>query len=239
MNENIITFEGQEIEMLVLDGEPMFEIYSVGMALGHVKYAKGKAYPRKDRIDRDIENAEISTVVQSGQQYFTEDGLYDFMLECRTEKCKPFRKWLVKQVLPCIRKYGFYMDGIENMSAEEIKAEADRRIEQYVLRKFGIGIRKQLTQTIKDCLEPNPKDKYIYARYTNTIYRGIFGMDCLALKKSKGLSKKDNLRDYMTDKELDFLSRAEDYVCGLIQGGITDIEMITTMISNWYNNNNK
>ena len=41
------------------------------MALGHVKIAKGKIYPRKDRIDKNIKNAEISTVVHDGRQYIT------------------------------------------------------------------------------------------------------------------------------------------------------------------------
>ena len=81
MNDLMI-FEGNQVEIILNEKEePLFEIYSTGMALGHIKYAKGKAYPRKDRIDKDIKNAEISTVVQGGQQYFTEETLYDFMLE--------------------------------------------------------------------------------------------------------------------------------------------------------------
>lgn len=109
MNE-LFNFEGNNVEVIVgKNGEPLFEIYSTGMALGHVKIAKGKAYPRKDRIDKNIKNAEISTVVHSGQQYITEEQLYDFMLECKTEKCKPFRKWVTHEVLPQIRKTGGYI----------------------------------------------------------------------------------------------------------------------------------
>ena len=57
-------FEGNNVKIITDEkGEPLFEIYSTGMALGHIKFAKGKAYPRKDSIDRDIKNAETSTVV--------------------------------------------------------------------------------------------------------------------------------------------------------------------------------
>lgn len=106
---NLMLFEGNEIGIIIGEnGEPLFELYSTGMALGHVKIAKGKPYPRKDRIDINIKNAEISTVVHDGQQYLTEEQLYDFMLEARTEKCKPFRKWVTSEVLPTLRKTGTY-----------------------------------------------------------------------------------------------------------------------------------
>ena len=57
MNDLMI-FEGNEVEIILNEkGEPLFEIYSTGMALGHIKYnGVGKAYPRKDRIDKIIEN---------------------------------------------------------------------------------------------------------------------------------------------------------------------------------------
>ena len=124
MNDLMI-LEGTQVEIILNEKEePLFEIYSTGMALGHIKYAKGKAYPRKDRIDKDIKNAEISTVVQGGQQYFTEETLYDFMLECKTEKCKPFKKWITHEVLPKIRKTGGYIPTNEDMTDEEIMAKA-------------------------------------------------------------------------------------------------------------------
>ena len=42
-------------------------------------------------------------------QFLTEDALYDFMLEAKTDKCKSFRKWVTKEVLPSIRKTGGYV----------------------------------------------------------------------------------------------------------------------------------
>ena len=62
-------------------GLPMFEIYSTGMALGYAKTAKGKQYPRTERIDKTIKNADISTVVHDGQLFMNENQLYDFMFE--------------------------------------------------------------------------------------------------------------------------------------------------------------
>ncbi|WP_289127860.1 hypothetical protein [uncultured Clostridium sp.] len=70
------------------------------MALGYARN-NGKStgehgghplFPRKDRIDKILENDEIVPVVHEVKSYLTEEQLYDFMLEARTEKCKSFRK---------------------------------------------------------------------------------------------------------------------------------------------------
>lgn len=110
MNE-IKIFEGTQVHIIEKDGEPMFEVYSTGMALGQVKFnSVGTAYPRKDRIDENLKNAEIIPCVRNGHSYITEEQLYDLMLEMKTDKVKPFRKWVTSEVLPAIRKTGGYVN---------------------------------------------------------------------------------------------------------------------------------
>lgn len=124
MNDLMI-FEGNQVEIILNEKEkPLFEIYSTGMALGYITNSKGKAYPHKVRIDKTIKNAEISTVVHGVHKYFTEEQLYDFMLEAHTDKCKKFKKWITHEVLPQIRKTGGYIGNTEKMSDEEILAKA-------------------------------------------------------------------------------------------------------------------
>lgn len=104
-----LKFEGNKVEIIQDEnGNPLFEIYSTGMALGYTTVAKSKAYPQKIRIDKIVKNAEIKPVVHGVQHFITESQLYDFMLEARTEKCRTFRKWLTNEVLPSIRKNGSY-----------------------------------------------------------------------------------------------------------------------------------
>lgn len=116
-NSSLKIFEGHQVEIITEDGQPLFELYSTGMALGYedIKFLQGgeKAYPRKNRIDKVIENAEIKPAEHNGQMYLTESMLYDFMLEAKTEKCKAFRKWVTNEVLPTIRKTGGYVDNSE------------------------------------------------------------------------------------------------------------------------------
>lgn len=109
MNE-LMNFEGNNVEIIQdANGNPLFEVYSTGMALGHTKKnAMGVCYPRKERIDENLKNAEITPCVRNGHKYIDESQLYDFMLEARTDKCRKFRKWVTNDVLPSIRKTGAY-----------------------------------------------------------------------------------------------------------------------------------
>lgn len=111
MQERIKIFNNPEfgtVNVFEYSGEVYFELYSVGMALGQTKEAKGRLYPRKERIDENVKNADIKPVVHNGQLWITEAQLYDLMFEVHTDKVKPFRRWVTNEVLPSIRKNGIY-----------------------------------------------------------------------------------------------------------------------------------
>ncbi|POO86637.1 phage antirepressor KilAC domain-containing protein [Clostridium sp. 3-3] len=123
--KELMRFEGNDVQ-IVTDGKgnPLFELYSTGMALGYVnkrKNSTGKEYtsPYKSRIDKVLESAEITCVCQGVTQFLTESQLYNFMLEAKTDKCKSFKKWVTAEVLPQIRKTGGYLQRIEGESDED------------------------------------------------------------------------------------------------------------------------
>ena len=121
IDNNHGVFEGKEFEMLKDEENILFELYSTGAALG---YITSNGYPYKSRIDKIVQNAEISTISHGVKKYITEEMLYDFMLEAGNEKCKRFRKWVTNVVLPQIRKTGGYIPHDEDMSDDEIMARA-------------------------------------------------------------------------------------------------------------------
>jgi phage antirepressor YoqD-like protein len=135
MNTEIKIFEGNQVNIINENGEPLFEIYSTGMALGQVKFnSVGTAYPRKDRIDENLKSAGIIPCVHNGHSYISEEQLYDLMFEMKTDKVKPFRKWVTKEVLPSIRKHGLYaIDEVLNnpdmliSALTELKVEREKR----------------------------------------------------------------------------------------------------------------
>lgn len=121
---NKMVFENNEVEVAVINSEILFEIYSVGFALGYQnkrKNGKGVEYitPYKSRIDKTLESADITCVCHGVTQYLTESQLYDFMLEARTDKCKSFRKWITQDVIPQIRSNGGYVDEDSTMQERE------------------------------------------------------------------------------------------------------------------------
>ena len=150
-NNNLSTvFEGANVQIIVDENnEPLFELYSTGKALGYCRWngKRTSCAPQKDRIDRIVENAEISTVVRNGQQYLTESQLYDFMLEAHTDKCKPFRKWVTNEVLPTIRKTGCYIG--PTASIESIDYQS----------KYGI---RRIRKTFNESTDP----RKTYEEYT-------------------------------------------------------------------------
>lgn len=116
----IVKFENTAIDVQIIDGTPMFELYTVGMALGYAR-SNGKLagehgvhpenkvlFPYKSRIDKVCMNAEIQPVVRNAKPYITESQIYDLMLEARTDKCRTFRKWLTNEVLPELNRTGSY-----------------------------------------------------------------------------------------------------------------------------------
>lgn len=170
----------------------------------------------------------------------TETQLYLWSFRVGSEQGKNFRTWLATVVLPNLREFGVYVNGMENMTPDEIKRTTDERIEAYILRKFGIGVRKSLTDIIKKVLNPTSYQGYIYANYTNIVYRVLFGMNCKEYKAARGLIEKDSLRDDMKEKGegklLDLIAKAEDFMGNLMMSRITDEAMLENLITNWYSN---
>jgi prophage antirepressor-like protein len=168
-------------------GEPLFELYSTGMALGYsrVVNSKGKEYlqARKDRIDKVMENGYITGLYRDGQTYLTEDMLYDFIFEAKTEKSRPFRKWVTNDVLPELRKTGTYsLDGKQQNN--ELVMIGNNILEQVTtsLSKFEDKINNRF-----DKLEEKQEELEEYYKPTHKKKLGINGFikSCLGENSTK------------------------------------------------------
>lgn len=120
MNE-IMKFEEQDVIIEIINDKPMFEIYSVGFALGYQdrRTSKGKVYitPRKDRIEKILESADISTLAHRGQTFISLDGLRKLISVSNTKNKGVFIDWLKNnefveqnEVFEYIRKEDVFMD---------------------------------------------------------------------------------------------------------------------------------
>lgn len=165
----IMKFENSTVEMQKIDGVWMFELYSVGMALGQIVTAKGKTYANKKRIDQNAENAEITSVLRNAKPYITESQVYDLMLEARTDKCRAFRKWLTNEVLPELNHTGTYSI---SKTAERSKSD---KVEEIVkkLRKLAPSQVANVRSMVDSMHEREKQDKQlsIYSYFDKT-YKG-------------------------------------------------------------------
>lgn len=118
MSNELKIFNNEEFGKIEVfrDGDnPLFNLKDVCFALGYTRAnGVGKVYLRKDRIEKVLENGDISTCVHDGHKFINEDALYDFIFEAKTDSARRFRKWVTSEILPTIRKTGgFVQDGRE------------------------------------------------------------------------------------------------------------------------------
>lgn len=122
---NLITFENMEFGKLTVmekDGEFFFIGKEVAEKLGYSN--------TRDALVRHVDIDDKADVVfHDGRQRrsmvsINESGLYSLILSSKLPQAKEFKKWIITEVLPSIRKNGGYIKNQEKMSNEEILANA-------------------------------------------------------------------------------------------------------------------
>jgi prophage antirepressor-like protein len=103
------TFEdGHNLSALEKDGQAWFIASDVCKALD--------LHPTATRRLDEDEKGLHSTQTLGGHQQVTiinESGLYSLIFTSRKEEAKRFKKWVTAEVLPSIRNYGGYVNGME------------------------------------------------------------------------------------------------------------------------------
>lgn len=117
----IFKYNGKEVRTIQKDGEPWWVLKDVCGILGISKYRDTAS-----RLDED-ERGSVRVDTPGGEQEMTvvnESGLYNVILRSDKPEAKPFRKWVTSEVLPSIRKNGGYIANQENLTPEQIVANA-------------------------------------------------------------------------------------------------------------------
>jgi len=124
MNE-IRTFENEQfgsIRTIMIDGEPWFVGKDVASILGYGRATKA-TLDHVDSEDRDAVPIQDSIGRMQKTPIINESGLYSLILSSKLPSAKDFKRWVTKEVLPSIRKYGAYftdetLDGVVENSSE-------------------------------------------------------------------------------------------------------------------------
>lgn len=85
-----------------------------------------------------------------GETWFVnEPGLYHVILTSRSEKAKPFRRWVTHEVLPAIRQQGFY-SMLTDEKLIEVLTERTRENPNYLQLIDKTKIKKEALQVVRD-----------------------------------------------------------------------------------------
>ena len=122
---NLQVFNSQEfgaIRTVTIDGDPWFVGKDVATALGYgdTDQAIRKHVQDEDKLTRQIDGGgqkRNATIIN-------ESGLYALIFGSKLESAKRFKHWVTSEVLPSIRQNGGYIKNQENLTPEQIVANA-------------------------------------------------------------------------------------------------------------------
>lgn len=142
-----------EIRSVIVKGEPMFVVKDVCEVLGIVNSRDAAS-----RLDDDERGMSIVPTSSGAQEMniANESGLYNLIFQSRKPEAKQFRKWVTSEVLPAIRRQGFYVHPSAVLSNKDVK-----RLQRLMLENVGKFIIKEDVR--KCCHKFGFSDSYVAA----------------------------------------------------------------------------
>lgn len=189
----------------IIEGEKiLFCASDVAKALGYARPADAVTAHCKGSVKRRL-------LTEGGTQetkFIPEGDIYRLIIRSKLPSAEKFERWVFDEVLPSIRKNGFY--------GFATKEEYERSI----ARAVGIEMRKGMTDAIKEVLPETKHKKFAYPNYTNLVYKIIFGKNTKQLKFERELPQDANIREYLTSEELTKVEMVEGLVKTYLYAGL-------------------
>lgn len=119
-----------EIRTVTVDGEPWFVATDICRALD-----LSNPTMAMERLDED-EKSKLNLGLSGGAtNCVNEYGLYNLILASRKPSAKDFKRWITHEVIPSIRQNGGYIANQENLTPEQIVANALIVAQNIILQK--------------------------------------------------------------------------------------------------------
>ena len=138
--KNLITHpQFGEIRMKTKAGEPWFCAKDICEVLD-LEWKRGLIV-RYSLDENEVTTAKLNTA--GGMQEMVlvnESGMYQLIFQSRKPEARKFRKWVTSEVLPSIRKYGFYSTDEKAISRAEVKAERQKVLDMLKAIRENLSI---------------------------------------------------------------------------------------------------
>jgi hypothetical protein len=206
MDTKLVVFKNKEIRRVIHNNEWYFAVVDVVVALTNSDKPRDYWYRMKKR-ELAASGFELSTLCRQlklestdGKKYQMEmantEGLFRIIQSIPSPKAEPFKRWLAKVGYERVQE-------IEDPELATRRTKALYRAKGYSeawieKRMRGIAVRAELTDEWK---QRGVNGEPEYAILTSEISKAAFGVTPAEYKQLKGLER-ENLRDHMTDLEL-------------------------------------
>lgn len=134
MNDLMI-FEGHEVEVFEFNGQVLFNPYHVGECLEispegvrkaitrmndkQVVKLTNSAVSKADSRISDVTKSNIRKLNNAGENFLTESGVYKLVFKSHKPNAEKFTNWIADEVLPTLRKTGSYEMPKQNKPKKE------------------------------------------------------------------------------------------------------------------------
>ena len=112
--QNLMVFEGHDVEVFELNGQVLFNPYHVGacLELGNsaVKMAVAKMNAKQvvKLTNSKVGKTDFRKLHNTGENFLTESGVYKLVFKSHKPNAEAFTDWIADEVLPTLRKTGSY-----------------------------------------------------------------------------------------------------------------------------------
>ena len=111
---NLMIFEGQEVECFEYEGKILFNPRHVGKCLELGDSAVKMAISRMNKnqvvklTNSKVNISDFRKLHNTGENFLTESGVYKLIFKSRKPSAEKFSDWVTDEVLPTLREKGSY-----------------------------------------------------------------------------------------------------------------------------------
>lgn len=113
MENNLMKFEGNDVEVFEFNGQVLFNPKHVAKILDIKNVNDNLRKMNKNQViklkNSDVGKADIRKINNAGENFLTESGVYKLVFKSKKPEAERFSDWIADEVLPSIRKHGAYM----------------------------------------------------------------------------------------------------------------------------------
>lgn len=173
--ENLMIFEGHDMEVFEFDGQVLFNPKHVAEILGIADVKSStRNFNSKQLIkvkNSDVHNMHFRKLNNAGENFLTESGVYKLIFRSHKPEAERFSDWVTDEVLPSIRKTGSYQKQLSPQEMMRIQLgmiddheDRIKNLESNMVIDYGQqqALRQHVNKAVLNALGGKDTEAYAY-----------------------------------------------------------------------------